>query len=75
MCNATVVPFGDSFLLVGGITNGDSRVGRVTPEIGLSTIYRYNYKDDCWTLLDATMSKPKARVIAMLVERNMLETE
>jgi hypothetical protein len=57
-----VVPFGDSFLLVGGDTNSSY----------LSTIYHYKPQEDSWTLLDAKMNEEKRGVIAMLVEREML---
>jgi N-acetylneuraminic acid mutarotase len=59
---ATVVPFGDSFLLVGGGNNNSC----------LSTIYHYKPQEDSWTLLDARMKEGKYGVIAMLVEREML---
>jgi hypothetical protein len=58
---ATAVPFGDSFLLVGGQTTGWDR---------LSTIYRYNAEDDSWILIKARMKHEKSCVIAMMVDRN-----
>jgi hypothetical protein len=59
---AIVVPFGDSFLLVGGRRQNSY----------ISTIYHYKPQEDSWTLLDARMKEEKYGVIAMLVEREML---
>lgn len=67
MGNAAVVPFGDSFLLVGGDTISGS-----PDHPKLSTIYRYNSKDDSWTLIEAALSEPKYNVTAMLVERKII---
>jgi N-acetylneuraminic acid mutarotase len=68
--NATIVPFGDSFLLVGGETvNDDSYI------LSLSTIYHYGPEEDSWTLLDGRMSEEKCNVIAMLVDRNAFLSE
>jgi hypothetical protein len=64
IANATVVPFGDSFLLVGRISTGS---------LLLSTIYHYKPQEDSWTLLDAKMKEANSGVIAMLVEREMLD--
>jgi hypothetical protein len=63
---ATVVPFGDSFLLVGGITTGFSH---------LSTIYCYNPDEDSWTLFTGGMKSGTIGGIAMLVPRNMFKNE
>jgi N-acetylneuraminic acid mutarotase len=59
---ATVVPFGNSFLLVGGMTTDDTR---------LSTIYHYDPHEDCWTLLDAKLKEGKTNVIALMVDRKL----
>lgn len=65
---ATVVPFGDSFLLVGGQEDAYS-------ETYLSTVYLYNPDKDSWTLLSAKMSEAKRNVIAMMADRNVFESE
>jgi hypothetical protein len=65
MDKATVVPYDDSFLLVGGRTN-------LTGNAYLSTIYHYK-PDDHWNTLDARLKEGKYGVIAMLVGREMLE--
>jgi hypothetical protein len=62
---ATVVSYGNSFLLVGGICYGPY----------LSTIYRYNPEEDSWTLLDGRMKNGKCSAIAMLVKREIFEKE
>jgi N-acetylneuraminic acid mutarotase len=49
---------------LGGKTTGDSK---------LSTIYHYNPEEDSWTLLDSRLKEGKSDVIAMLVDREMLE--
>ena len=64
--HATVVPFGDSFLLVGGYTPDGSE---------LSTIYRYEPDEDRWTLLDGRMKEGKENVIAMMIDVNMINSE
>ena len=63
---STVVPFGDSFLLVGGITSYRSR---------LSTIYRFEPDEDRWTLLNGRMKEEKEKVIAMMIDVNMINSE
>jgi hypothetical protein len=63
---ATIIPIGDSLLLVGGITTGWLR---------LDTIYLYNPDDDSWTLLDARMQNRNVDVIAMLVKRAIFDKE
>jgi N-acetylneuraminic acid mutarotase len=65
--DATVVPFGDSFLLVGGATSS-----HVSSHFFLSTIYHYEPEEDSWTLLDERMKEGMAGVIAMLVDRKLL---
>jgi N-acetylneuraminic acid mutarotase len=60
---ATTVPFGDSFLLIGGMTGNSSR------KTYLSTIYWYNPDEDSWNLLDASLKEGKAGVIAIVVDR------
>jgi hypothetical protein len=60
------VPFGDSFLVVGGIMfDGFNE--------NLSTIYLYNPDGDSWTLQDARLKEPKIRPIAMMVDREIFE--
>jgi N-acetylneuraminic acid mutarotase len=57
--------------LVGGLTK--------EPATGtskeLSTIYRYNLEEDSWTLLDSRMKEGKRSVIAVLIDRDVLEAE
>jgi N-acetylneuraminic acid mutarotase len=60
---ATVVPFGDSFFIVGGTDRA----------INYSTIYRYNPEEDSWTLMDGRMRKGQFYVISMLVKREIFE--
>ena len=55
---ATVVPFGDSILLVGG-------------RLGESTYY--NPDEDSWTLLESRMKEKNDHVVAMMVDRDMFE--
>jgi N-acetylneuraminic acid mutarotase len=62
--DATSVPFGDSFLLVGGEIRNFSHV---------DTVYRYNPTDDTWTLLQARLKEGKAPAIAMLLERRIFD--
>jgi N-acetylneuraminic acid mutarotase len=62
--HATVVPIGDSFLVVGGETN----LGET-----LDTIYHYIPHEDSWTLLDAKLKNGKGSVTAMTVPREMFE--
>lgn len=52
IANATVVPYGDSLLLVGGQTVNLR---------SLSTIHQYNQDEDSWTLLDARIEEEKSR--------------
>lgn len=59
---AAVVPFGDSFLLVGGWTKGC---------LSLSTIYYYNIDEEDWTPLDSILNERKCNVVAMMVDRKM----
>jgi N-acetylneuraminic acid mutarotase len=64
--NATVVPFGDSFYLVGGQTSNGSN---------LNTIYLYNPDEDSWTLLDAKLKQGKYGVIAILIDKQLFRSE
>jgi N-acetylneuraminic acid mutarotase len=65
----TAVPYGRSFLLVGGVIKENKVV------TDLSTIYRYNPEEDSWTLLDSRMKEGKRSVIAVLIDRDVLEAE
>jgi hypothetical protein len=64
--NASIVPFGDSFLLVGGT---DDEFGSRKQ----STIYLYNPDCDSWTLQEARLKETKTPAIAMMVEREIFD--
>jgi hypothetical protein len=66
MYDSNVIPFGDSFLLVGG---------RIKNLEWLSTIYLFNPDDDSWTLLDARVEGEKEGSFSMMVDRNLFEKE
>jgi hypothetical protein len=46
-----------------------------TENLLLSTIYHYKPKEDRWALLDARLKEGKRNVIAMLVDKEMLDVE
>ena len=62
MEDATVVPFGEAFLLVGGY------VGDVAGIDVTDTIYKYEILDDSWTLLDTKIPFPCYVPIALMVD-------
>ena len=57
--DATVVPYEDSFLLVG---NGNGLSDR---------IYRYENLGDSWTLLETRLQKPVADPVALMVDADI----
>jgi hypothetical protein len=56
----TVIPFGDSFMLVGGY-NGITR---------MDTVFLYDVDNDAWHMV-AKLRHPKSIVIAMIVDNKM----
>ena len=62
MCSGTVVPYGDSFLILGGEDATGAR---------LDTIYKYEVSDDSWTLLQATLPNPTSNLRATSVDINI----
>jgi hypothetical protein len=71
--DATAVPFGDSFLIVGGSSAFPISWGKERKNN--NTVFRYNPDEDSWTLLDARMKEEKYEVIAMLVDKQMFQKE
>ena len=64
MDGATVVPYGESFLLVGGYVGYD-----VSPITGtIDSIYQYEILSDSWTLLDTKIPFNAYNVIALMVD-------
>ena len=62
--DATVVPYGESFLLVGGEVGYD-----VSPITGTTdAIYQYEKLDDSWTLLDTKIPFNVSTPIALMVD-------
>ena len=57
--NAASVPFGDTFLIVGGMSGAKY----------LDTIYLYDVGKAAWTLMDARLSEARVNAVAMLVDR------
>ena len=64
MCAGAVVPYEDSFLIVGG-ESGDAR---------LDTIYKYEPSTDSWTLLQATWPNPSSNLRATSVDISIFPT-
>jgi hypothetical protein len=64
--DATSVPFGNSFLLLGG--------RKTSQRDRLDTIYCYNPDDDSWTLLNAKLKNSACSVAAMAVPWKMFHT-
>ena len=64
MEDATVVPYGESFLLVGGEVGYD-----VSPISGRTdAIYQYEILDNSWTLLDAKLPFNRSVPVALMVD-------
>ena len=64
MEDATVVPIGNSFLLVGGEVGYD-----VSPISGRTdAIYQYEILDNSWTLLDAKLPFNRSVPVALMVD-------
>ena len=57
--NAASVPFGDTFLIVGGMSEAKY----------LDTIFRYDAENAAWALLDASLSEARVNAVAMMVDR------
>jgi hypothetical protein len=53
-----MVSYGDTFMLVGGLTD-DNEV--------LDTVYRYIPDREDWTLLPTRLASPKSKVAAVIV--------
>jgi N-acetylneuraminic acid mutarotase len=62
---STVVPYEDSFLLVGGYN------GNAEGERKLNTIYKYDVANDSWRLLTPHLAEVKYHVTAVMVDRAM----
>lgn len=56
------VPYGDSFLIVGGYSNGQFSY--------LDTIFYFNPETEIFELFDQTLSEPKDQMAAFLVPDN-----
>ena len=62
--DAAVIPYNNSFLLIGGETDSlDSYF--------LTDVYQYNSVDDSWILLDAELKTARSGHVALLVERSL----
>ena len=59
--NAASVPFGNTFLVVGGMSEAKY----------LDTIYRYEARNSAWELLDAKLSEARVNAVAMMVDRTI----
>ena len=57
--NAASVPFGDTFLVVGGMSEAKY----------LDTIFKYDAENAVWALLDASLSEARVNAVAMMVDR------
>ena len=60
MTTGAVVPFGDTFLIVGGHDGSSS----------LDTIYYYEVDTESWSELDATLSSASSQLEATVVDIN-----
>ncbi len=58
LARATVVPYGESFLLVGGYVDGS-----------VASIYRYEPEDGSWELLSGEMSARRYWTAAVMVQK------
>ena len=61
LADATVVPFDETFLLVGGFLSDDR------PSYS-DSIYKYEKQDDSWTLLDTKIPFRVSNPIALMVD-------
>ena len=59
---AAVVPFNNSFLIVGG-----SR----SPQVYLGDIYQYNAADGDWLKMETELKTPRKFHVALLVEQSL----
>ena len=59
--NAASVPFGATFLIVGGMSEAKY----------LDTVYLYDTGKAAWALLDARLSEARVNAVAMLVDRTL----
>ncbi len=64
MAGSAVVPFEDSFVLVGGAVSHDLD----TPVNG--TIFKYDLATEGWTRLPGVLSLPASNVAAMMVDES-----
>ena len=62
LTGSTVVPLGESFLLVGG-----SLIEDAFPKLS-KTIYKYEKLSDSWTLLNATLPHRAGNPVALMVD-------
>ena len=58
---AAVVPYDNSFLLVGGFSDG----------LYSADIHKYNAVDDEWIKLEAELKTPRYNHVALLVEQSL----
>ena len=58
---AAVVPFNNTFLLVGGYSHGEY----------VGNIYQYIAADDDWFKMDTELKTPRARSVALLVQPSL----
>ena len=59
---AAIVPFGNSFLLIGGLTYNDDY---------LKDIYQYNPIIDEWIKLESELQMPRSDHVALLVPQSL----
>ena len=64
MSTGAVVPYEDTFLIVGGHDGSNS----------LDTIYYYEVDSESWSELDATLSSPSSQLEATEVDINIFPT-
>ena len=59
---ASVVPYDDSFFLVGGYNGNDGYIGE---------IYRYSAASDEWIELKAKLKTPRSHHVSLLVQQSL----
>lgn len=59
---ANTIQFGDTFLLIGGVTSNGKSSDR---------IYKFSTENEGWTELPVSLGEPKVGVAVMLVERSL----
>ena len=67
--NALVLPYGDTFLVLGGTNSTDSDIHEA------DAIVKYNYRDETWIIRDERLAFPRADFAAFYVDEGMLNCQ